>query len=182
MAITVQIGTEKIGARIYVTGNTFAIKQQLKDAGCHWDGERKQWWIGAAKAAAISQLVAATDGKEVAEDLSRCRVYGKVQYKGRTYYVIAQGQERLRLTVLDGSISFWAAAGECEWVKRYEPRTRFAGYRRGQVTEYQTLGDLQHFVKAQKNPDTRRGECTECGSWGPSGEACSECGGEGHYC
>lgn len=54
MAVTI----EKTGSRIYFTGNTFAIKDQLKKLGAHWDADRKQWWIGAAKRADAEALVA----------------------------------------------------------------------------------------------------------------------------
>lgn len=57
MAVTI----EKSGARLYFAGNTFPLKDQLKKLGCHWDGDRKQWWIGTAKRAEAEQLVASLD-------------------------------------------------------------------------------------------------------------------------
>lgn len=154
--MTISVKTEKVGSRIYVVGNTYPIKDQLKAAGCHWDGDRKQWWIGAAKAAAIDAIVGKVDGQDVPEpkkDLGSKEVHGKVEYKGRTYYVICESKDggRLWLTVLDASIDFWADAAACQWIKRYEARERFAGYGRGTVREYQTLGGIRRYVERMKN-------------------------------
>lgn len=55
------LSTEKVGSRIYVMGNTYPVRERLKRAGCHWDGDRQQWWIGAAKAAAIEAIVGKLD-------------------------------------------------------------------------------------------------------------------------
>ena len=168
------------GRRAYVLGDTFAIKDRLKEAGCKWDPDRRAWYIGAAKAAAIEKLIGEPAPPE---DLSQARVFGKAEYKGRAYYVIATSKDgsKHRLTVLDGSIVFWADATACKWTKTYEPKQRFGGYGRGTITQHQTLGSLRRFVERQKNPTTRTGECTECGHRGPMGQSCSECGGEGSY-
>lgn len=167
-----KITTEKVGTRVYVTGNTYAVKSQLKSAGCHWDGHRKQWWIGATKASDISTIVSGlADSEPPKQSLADSRVYGKVEYKGRPYYVIAIGEQRHRLTVLDGSIDFWADMMKCTWTKRYEP-TEY----RGRV-EYKTLGSIQRFVERQSNPDTARVQCFECGSWHNANEHCTDCGG-----
>jgi len=161
--MTIEVATEKVGARIYVVGNTYAIKDRLKGAGCHWDGGRKQWWIGAAKADKISGIVGQLDGQEVKEDLADSPVYGKVEYKGRTYYVIAQSERtgKLRLTVLDGGIDFWAAADQCRWVKQYEAREERGAYGRG-TGRYsrQTLGGFRNFIRQRKRDESAvsRGE------------------------
>lgn len=139
MAMT--FGTEKVGRRIYVTGNTFPIKDKLSG-------------IGTSKADALYALLNSLEGKEAPkEDLSNKRLFGKVNYKGRNYYVIAEGQDRLRLTVLDGSIDFWADRSLCELVKRYEVRTRFGGYGRGQVEMYTTLASIREFISESKQAD-----------------------------
>ena len=43
--------------RHFITGNTYPVKDQLRDLGCRWDGSRKAWYTEdaeiAAKAAAI---------------------------------------------------------------------------------------------------------------------------------
>lgn len=51
------IAIEKAGARLYFTGNTFPIKDRIKSLGGHWDGDRRQWWVGTKKADDAAQLV-----------------------------------------------------------------------------------------------------------------------------
>lgn len=50
---------ETVGTRVYILGDTYAIRAAIKAAGGHWDGERKAWWVGAAKRADIEQAVTA---------------------------------------------------------------------------------------------------------------------------
>lgn len=183
MAITL----EKTGARIYFLGDTFAAKDKIKSMGGHWDGDRRAWWVGSAKAdeaaalvASLSAAPAAGNTQERAKVGDDAKVVAKAKYKGRSYYVLwmgtcSSGAEKARLTVLDGSIDFWADLAQVEITKRYQPREY-----RGR-TEYTTLGSIRRFIERQSKPETRRGECTECGAWGPSGESCPECGGEGSY-
>lgn len=152
--MTITIATEKVGSRIYVCGNTFAIKSQLKDAGCHWDGDRKQWWIGAAKAASIASIVGQLYGKTIEpakSELADRPCTGKVEYKGRTYYVIGHSEKtaKLWLTVLDCSIDFWAAVSECKIIKRYESRE---DYRTGR-TAHQTVGGIRRFIDKSKRDE-----------------------------
>jgi hypothetical protein len=40
------ISTQRVGRRTYFTGNTFDVKDKLRAAGAHWDGEKKGWWMG----------------------------------------------------------------------------------------------------------------------------------------
>lgn len=170
--MTVTLSTEKVGRRVYVIGNTFPIKSRLKEAGCKFDPDRKQWWIGSTKADKIERIVGKLDGQEVEQDkseLSDRRCDGKVEYKGRTYYVIGRSDRKgkLWLTVLDCSIDFWAAESECRWVKRYQPQQRWGGYGRGQVEVYQTVGRIRDFVEQEKRARSRNEPvCGECGKSG----------------
>lgn len=163
------LGTEAVGGRVYVIGNSFPVKDRLKAAGCHWDPDRRQWWIGAAKASALATIVASAASAPAApEDLGKSRVYGKVQYKGRSYYVLAQGSGRVRLTVLDGSIVFWADESACQWEKRYSPREERGAYGRPTGRQvYQTLGGIRSFVQREREARAA-GEpvCAECGRSG----------------
>jgi hypothetical protein len=178
---------ERVGVRVYFVGNTFPVKDRIKGMGGHFDGDRKQWWVGAAKAADAEKLVAAlAGGPPPAEDLDSARVYAKARYKGRSYYVIAFAADRTRarLASLDGKVVFWkdvvpaGGSGSDEAAvieKTYQPRERFGGYGRDTVREYQTLGGLRRFVERQKDPAQARGRCTECDHYGPIGETCHEC-------
>lgn len=40
------ITTERIGRRTYLHGDTFSAKDAIKDAGGHWDADRRAWWLG----------------------------------------------------------------------------------------------------------------------------------------
>jgi hypothetical protein len=177
---------ERVGQRAYVVGDSFAIKDQLKSAGCHWDGDRRQWWIGATKAAAVETIVAAagtapaTDAaaKGVPDDT---RLVAKAKYKGRTYYCpwvgqTKSGEYKARLVTLDGSLDFWATAArpneQCDGngdvaaiVKTYAPRERtFRGHTH---TEYTTIGSIRSFVDREKrNRDEGGAVCAECGTSG----------------
>lgn len=175
------IGIERVGARVYATGNTFAVKDRLKGMGCHWDADRRQWWIGAVKAEEMERvLAAAADAPAEPEDTDRVRLYGKAEYRGRTYYVRAlkQDETAARLVSLDGQVDFWKEIGDgpdrARLVKRYPARQ--VGRGRYVRTEYTTLGSIRRFIARQANPATATGRCTECDTYGPLGEYCKECG------
>lgn len=115
------------------------------------------------------------------EDLSKCRVYAQVEYKGRRYHQIARTGDgsRLRLCTLDtdGPV-FWADATECQTVKTYAGREQFGGYHRGTITVYPTIGSLRRFRDRQRDPNARkRVQCHECDAWHDAGETCPECAG-----
>jgi len=152
---TLSISTETIGARVYVTGNTYAVKDALKSAGCHWDGDRRQWWIGKAKLSRITDIVGELASAPAAkEDIGARRVYARVEYQGRSYYVIGESQDRCRLTVLDGSMEFWADKAECKLLKEYPGRQVWDGRRgNGTVTRYTTLGSLRDFISQRKSDE-----------------------------
>jgi hypothetical protein len=178
------IGIERVGTRVYVTGYTYPIKDRLKAIGCHpergQDGQWR-WWIGASKLAQLeAALDAAADGPAGPEDTDRVRLYGKAEYRGRTYYVRAlkQDETAARLISLDGKVDFWKEIGDgpdrARIVKRYPARQ--VGQGRYGRTEYTTLGSLRRFIARQADPATASGRCTECDHWGPVGETCKDCG------
>jgi hypothetical protein len=121
------------------------------------------------------------------------RLAGKVKYKGRIWYLASS----IRLTALgsphqahlvglprpDGTYTeFWVDSQLCEPVKTYHPRQVWDGRPRvfnRTITQYTTLGSIADFIRQQQDPATARGQCVECGHWGPSGEPCSGCCGEG---
>lgn len=143
--MTITIATEKVGRRIYVTGNSYAVKDRLKAAGCKWDPQRKQWWIGCTRRQKIEAIVGKLDGQEVKEDLSTKPLLGKAAYHGRDYYVLARTDKnggRLWLTVLDEAIQFWAAESECRWIKTYDREYRQT-----------TLDSIRRFVAEKKREE-----------------------------
>lgn len=52
-----RVSYEQVGARVYILGDTFTIRESIKSAGGHWDADRKAWWVGATKRTAIEQAV-----------------------------------------------------------------------------------------------------------------------------
>jgi hypothetical protein len=180
-----------VGSRLYVVGNTYSIKDRLKSIGCHWDADRKQWWIGKAKEAQLSAIVSTVAAQTTAtgyvkptpEQLAAKPCTGKAEYKGRTYYVVGYSERtgKLHLTVLDCSIEFWAAIADCKIVKRYEGREN---YRTGR-TEHQTVGGIRRFIERQKNEADAGGKPDEDtylrdGEWLTKG--CAECSRRGTMC
>lgn len=182
----------------------------LKKLGCHWDAESRRWWISSGKKSEVEAVLQQTGAgfdlrkaddravradqlvdegrdaeaqvlREAKEDVSACRVYAQVEYKGRRYYVIAETKDltRCRLTTLDGDLVFWADCCACNLIRRYEGREVWDGrrYSSRTVTKYQTVDDLRAFRDRQKNPETARHQCPECGSWCAAGEDCRDCGG-----
>jgi hypothetical protein len=169
---------QAVGSRLYVAGNTFPIKDQLKSIGCHWDNDRKQWWIGKAKKSELEKIVSGSSQSSsgdyvppTADELAAKPCSGKVEYKGKTYYVVGQSKTgKLLLTVIDCSLSFWADSSDCRWVKRYEARERTYNYGRSRETVHQTVGSIRRFIEKSKQNDADKKsgnaetkQCWECG-------------------
>lgn len=180
---------ETVGRRLYVGGDSYAAKNQLKSIGCKWDADRSQWWIGTGKRAELEAVIGHLANQESdAKSLDDSKVYGKVAYtsqagKRGTYYVIAQARDgsRVRLATIDGSINFWADSSVVEWLKRYSPRT--VGRGRWAKEEYQTLGGLRRFIERAKagdaniRPSSDHVRCRHCGEWTMEGDDwCTACG------
>lgn len=177
---------QPIGTRIYVVGNTYAtyaIKDALKRAGCHWDGERKAWWIGAAKRPDIEHLVSSTPAPQAEAQGDRkpdehANVRARVEYKGREYYMLAETRDgaKLLLAARNGQFQFWAAREATQTVKTYGREN----YRSGR-TEYPMLGGM--IARAaewqQKSPEQRQQAEYDRG-W--QGNGCSECRRLGDWC
>lgn len=165
------IVAEKVGTRIYLTGNTFAVKDKIKSIGGHWDGDRKAWWVGSAKANEAQQLIeslagnatTAPAGERTAQDPSEIRLTGKGEYKGRTYYLGSRTRDGLKVRCLtlpgaDGKfLDFWAAVSEVRVVKTYQSREVWDGrrYSNRTVTKYTTLGSIADFVKESRRDEAQ---------------------------
>ncbi|MCC6416780.1 MAG: hypothetical protein IT429_00865 [Gemmataceae bacterium] len=165
---------EKIGQRLYLVGLPFAAKDRAKAIGAHWDGDRRQWWVGAAKTAAAEALAAELNAAPVSATESGpetvgegSRVYARVEYKGRKYYVVAESPEkgRCRLTTLQGTPAFWADMVACTLIRTYEGRPERGAFGRPTGrTAYTTLGSLRAFVgRETRARDAGATVCAECG-------------------
>jgi hypothetical protein len=91
--------------RTYIEGNTYPVKEQLKEAGCRWDKDRRSWYAEtaevAAKAAAIvgptplynsppPQDLGTVDAVELAAKFGRTAVVGAT-VKSFTVYGLGKG-------------------------------------------------------------------------------------------
>lgn len=138
------ITLRKEGRRVYIAGNTFPIKDAIRDAGGHWDADAQQWWVGTAKQAVIEAAIAAAVAKaaEVGDRLPEDErsIIGRGTYRGQSYYVLGRvtsrgatqydrdeigpiktrDGERIKLAFRDGSQTFWAPTAEVGVDKRYE--------------------------------------------------------------
>lgn len=142
-----QITLQPVGARIYIAGNTYPLKDAIKSCGGHWDGDRKQWWVGQAKQADIARVVEQSDSQGPAASQDRrsdtpdqaARVKARATYKGKDYYVLAETRDgaKLLLAARNGQFQFWATAEATQITKQYGRENYRTGY-----DEYPTLGGM----------------------------------------
>lgn len=183
------ITLQSTGTRIYVVGNTYGIKDAIKAAGGHWDGERRAWWVGQAKAAEIARVVreAATQTQTQAPapspDASRgdrtpdrdAKVKARATYKGQDYYVLAETRDgaKLLLAARNGQFQFWAETASTQITKTYGREN----YRTGR-DEYPTLGSMMARADKWRHMSAEdRTEAREDAEARSSGEACPCSGG-----
>lgn len=181
---------ERQGRRSYIIGNTYPHKDALREAGAHWDGERRAWWLGddaAARALAEKcgqarcepSAPAAAPSDKLGED---AKVAGKATYKGRPYLLLWLGETRrgpaAKLAFSDGSKTFWADASAVEVTKRYEAD------RYGKPMTFGRLEALRAKYKRAREQgyedgiaDGQRYCCEECGEYVTRGQgSCWETG------
>lgn len=122
------ITIEKVGRRFYIIGDTYPIKDEIREAGCRWDKERRAWWTG--KADIASSFEGAPTQEE--SDYKSCLVCGVALYKGRRYYAasnrdgdtIISRSGKILLYFRDGSSKFWAVRSEVRFERDYSrPRS-----------------------------------------------------------
>jgi hypothetical protein len=115
--IDIEPVTTTAGTRYYITGNTYPYRETIKDCNDRWDAQRKQWYVCfEASAAAIAQrIISAADRITREREAERAadaeglqpntRLYGRADYKGRSYYVVSPGPD-WKLASLDGKLIF----------------------------------------------------------------------------
>jgi hypothetical protein len=174
--MTIQI--QHAGRRYYLRGDTFSVRDQLRNAGFHWDGEARAWWTGKADEAERmrKRLAGVPSEREqrYAEQNRRERengldpeqeVLGRASYKGRSYLLVWEGDTRrgpaAKLAFSDGSKVFWANQGEYEVERRYRAPVS--------IGRLQELREEARQARAQGFndgiPAGRRHVCEECGEW-----------------
>lgn len=138
--MSINIQTE--GRRHYITGHTYAVRDQIRALGAHWDAARKAWWT--AKAEQAQSLVSALNTQQAAAAqqeraagiaLTDRAIRGRAKYKGREYYLLASGISKTgkpyaKLASKDGTLVFWAKEGEpVHVVKSYDDATSIQALR-----------------------------------------------------
>lgn len=161
------VALEKVGTRIYLTGDTFPVKDKIKSIGGHWDGDRKAWWVGTAKAADAQKLIddlsatPAVETKPTKQDPHDIRLTGKGRYKGREYFVgaVTRDGTKVRLLTLPDAngefLDFWALCSDVEQIKTYQPREVRRGYGRHTETVHTTLGSIASFVAKSRRAESQ---------------------------
>jgi len=169
MSITI----EPRGERVYLLGQTFAVKEQIKQAGGRWDGKERAWWFPIDQAEKVHALartlcvLPATAAPEAGQNADKIYLTGKGTYKGRTYFLsnVTKDGQRIRCVTLPDAqgkfIDFWVAASQVQIVKTYRQSGRLSG---GPMT----LGSMARFVGREKDA-TARGAAT-CAACGRTGE------------
>ena len=164
------VGYSKEGVRVYLTGDTFPVKDTIKNAGGHWDADRKQWWIGAAKYPKLKMKLdkvlppAGEESDEKPQHQPQQRtndtkgletlVMGRVEYKSKTYFLLAESRDgtRMRLCFRDGSEAFWADSSAVRVLARYQER--------------RTIKSIQDYADKKKRQEDRAekgfGRCKSC--------------------
>lgn len=182
---------EQQGRRHYFMGDTYAIKDRLRDAGAHWDGDRRAWWIGSAAKASeiVSQLAAAPASTAASSSGPGDRTYvsARATYKGKPAYVagrVERGRTHhedrvLPVTSRDGSkILLYSLDGERQWWAQREEVTFTRHYERPQ-----TIDGLKRYAESMRNaPVTVNGHGVASGDG-----ICAMCsrrvrGGQSHDC
>jgi len=174
---------ETQGRRHYILGNTFAVKDKLRDAGCKFDGAKRAWYTGKRdRAERLVQQLSGSDEPKSAPQNSDApgrdgTVAGKAKYKGRTYYiagrvdrgrtrwddsveaVTSRDGSRILLLFRDGSRKFWASRPDVQVVKTYQ-RPQTIGRLQDLAAEYRQHGSAEAANEARAR---RSGRCRGCG-------------------
>src|SRR5690606_13952379 len=84
---TASVTIEKQGRRYYLVGNTYPVKDALKNAGAHWDRDRGAWWT--SKADVAERFAAQATAKAEARTAAVASTAGesRVAIGGNTYPV-----------------------------------------------------------------------------------------------
>jgi hypothetical protein len=165
--MTITVSAE--GRRHYLQGDTYPLRKRIKEAGGHWDADRRAWWIAdATKAEQLAASAAAADAD--AGDGDATIVAARVRYNGRLYYWVgraplavrrgldrrglaAEGIQtqdglRLKLAFKSGAKTFWAPRDDVFLERRYK--------------RPQTIGALRRYAEDVRSGRVRT--CRMCGS------------------
>lgn len=168
MSITLQ----QNGRRLYLVGNTYPVKDQIREAGGKWDPDRKAWYVGVQRRERAEQIVAAVASAPTTEaprgDAQapglEATIVCRGTYHGRSYYVAGRVERgrtrwddavravesrdgsRVLLYFRDGSRQFWAPTAEVTTAHAY-------GQGRGS-----TIGAIRAYAERMRSAEAK-GEC-----------------------
>ena len=180
------------GRRTYISGDTRIYRNELKEAGAHWDPEKVAWWIGshAVAEALVARLCtpekteavkAETEARMLERD--KAAILGRAKYQEKTYYLVGEGFSEsrgrwCRLLFRDGSKTFFADASKVTILKRYEREmslSRLQEYAdeqksgKGKDVATQDHGGLSKYCSSP-------GACSDALSWDAPDRLCNACG------
>jgi hypothetical protein len=172
------------GRRHYLSGNTYPVRDRLKQLGAHWDAGRKAWWTGKREEA--EQLITTLNGQQAERERSEgialdARVIrGRAEYKGKTYYLLVSGEKDGRryakLASRDGSLVFWASQehiGTLRILKEYREPTSIQSLRDyAERAKRGGGGRLQDGYYYSRSGEVLASGCSECSALG---EMCRSC-------
>ena len=153
--MSINIKIEKSGRRYYILGDTYPIKDRLRNAGCNWDPDRKAWWTG--KQDVADRLTKEGANSESGDtEIGDIEVVGRATYKGKPYYVVWHGVTRkgeyaAKLCFRDGSKQFWAREIDALQITK-------------EYRQPKSLQELQEWAKAAQSGELET--CAECGRTG----------------
>jgi hypothetical protein len=186
---------KQVGQRIYLIGNTYPVRNLIRESGGKWDPVEKLWYVGLQVRERAEQIAAMIDAQPVTQqehpefDRKRTPIKGRAKYKGKGGYLVLwegmtrRGSEAVKLAFRDGSKTFWADAAQVTITKRYGRED----YRTGRI-EYPTLESLDWYAKKARERETNGEEsCWRCAKYCTCSQGfchhhhdgCETCGAEG---
>lgn len=140
------ISIRQDGRRLYLVGDTYPVKDQIRSAGGKWDLEHKAWYVGVQRRDVAERIITQCAGGGAAATTTTqsqappgldAVVACRATYHGHTYYAagrIERGRthwddqvravesrdgSRVLLYFRDGSRSFWAATADVTFAHMY---------------------------------------------------------------
>lgn len=88
------IAIETVGRRVYLRGETYSLRHQLRNLGAHWDADHGAWWVGAGKRAEVQALIERAAAKAAAREAALPPATSEmVPVRGDTYPIRDQLRE-----------------------------------------------------------------------------------------
>jgi hypothetical protein len=138
------ISLQKTGRRIYLVGDTYALRDKIKAAGGKWDPDAKAWYVGVQRKEVAEQILAAAAATPPPREEMMIMIIGRATYRDIRGYLLIwrgitkDGERMCRLAYRDGSKQFWAADTEVQVEKFYHrplTLTQFTEFRQAATKE-----------------------------------------------